>query len=122
MRRKAVREYEPSGNICMYSAFVRVHLFCFPDYPEKAAGRTYENTLKEYLNPMVIGAYAMFFCSVILTMIALKYVPLSMSPILESTGYIFVSVMGYFFLKEKFTKRKLLGFVLIFAGIIIFNL
>ena len=73
---------------------------------KKAAGKVYDSTLKEYLNPMVIGAYAMFFCSVILTMIALKYVPLSMSPILESTGYIFVSVMGYFFLKERFSKRS----------------
>ena len=89
---------------------------------KKAAGKTYDSTLKEYLNPMVIGAYGMFFCSVILTMIALKYVPLSMSPILESTGYIFVSVMGYFFLKERFSKRKLAGFALILAGIVIFNL
>ena len=89
---------------------------------KKAANRTYENTIKEYLNPLVIGAYAMFFCSVIMTMLALKNVPLSMSPILESTGYIFVSVMGYFFLKERFTRRKLLGFALILAGVIIFNL
>lgn len=89
---------------------------------KKAANRTYESPLKEYLNPLVIGAYGMFFCPVILTMLALKYVPLSMSPILESTGYIFVSVMGYFFLKEKFTKRKLAGFALILAGVIIFNL
>ena len=62
---------------------------------KKAADKTYESTLKEYMNPMVIGAYGLFFCSVILTMLALKHVPLSMSPILESTGYIFVSVMGY---------------------------
>ena len=101
MERKAVRIHEPSGDICLHSAF-----FC----------------VKEYLNPLVIGAYGMFFCSVILTMLALKYVPLSMSPILESTGYIFVSVMGYFFLKEKFTKRKLAGFALILAGVIIFNI
>ena len=89
---------------------------------KKAANITYEDHIREYLNPLVIGAYGMFFCSVILTMLALKYVPLSMSPILESTGYIFVSVMGYFFLKEKFTKRKLAGFALILAGVIIFNL
>lgn len=63
---------------------------------KKAADRTYESSLKEYLNPLVIGAYGMFFCSVILTMLALKYVPLSMSPILESTGYIFVSVWDIF--------------------------
>lgn len=89
---------------------------------KKAANRTYESTIKEYMNPLVIGAYGMFFCSVILTMLALRYVPLSMSPILESTGYIFVSGMGYFFLKERFTRRKLLGFALILVGVIIFNL
>ncbi len=89
---------------------------------KKAANRTYETPLKEYLNPLVVGAYGLFFCSVILTMLALKHVPLSMSPILESTGYIFVSVMGYIFLKEKFTRRKLCGFALILAGVIIFNL
>ena len=89
---------------------------------KKAAGKVYSSPVREYLNPMVIGAYGMFFCSVILTMLALKYVPLSMSPILESTGYIFVSVMGYFFLKERFSRRKLAGFVLILAGIVIFNL
>ena len=89
---------------------------------KKAANRTYETPLKEYLNPLVVGAYGLFFCSVILTMLALKYVPLSMSPILESTGYIFVSVMGYIFLKERFTRRKLCGFALILAGVIIFNL
>ncbi|MED9883235.1 MAG: EamA family transporter [Blautia sp.] len=89
---------------------------------KKAANKTYDSPLKEYLNPMVIGAYGLFFCSVILTMLALRNLPLSMSPILESTGYIFVSVMGYFFLKERFSKRKLMGFALIFAGIFIFNL
>ena len=87
-----------------------------------AADKTYESTLNEYMNPMVIGAYGLFFCSVILTMLALKHVPLSMSPILESTGYIFVSVMGYIFLKERFSRRKLMGFALILAGIVIFNL
>ena len=89
---------------------------------KKAADKTYESTLKEYMNPTVIGAYGLFFCSVILTMLALKHVPLSMSPILESTGYIFVSVMGYIFLKERFSRRKLMGFALILAGIVIFNL
>ncbi len=89
---------------------------------KKAANKIYDNPLKEYLNPMVIGAYGLFFCSVILTMMALRNLPLSMSPILESTGYIFVSVMGYFFLKESFSKRKLMGFVFILAGIVIFNL
>ena len=89
---------------------------------KKAADRTYENHLREYLNPLVIFSYGMFFCSVILTMLALKKVPLSMQPILESAGYIFVTVMGYFFLGEKIGKRKFAGIGLIMLGILIFSL
>ncbi|MDC7291377.1 EamA family transporter [Blautia schinkii] len=89
---------------------------------KKAANKKYESPVREYLNPLVIGAYAMFFSSVILTMLALKAVPLSMSPILESTGYIFVSVLGYFFLKERFSRRKLAGIALILVGIAIFSI
>ena len=87
---------------------------------KKAADRTYENHIREYLNPLVIFSYGMFFCSVILTMLALKKVPLSMQPILESTGYIFVAVMGYIFLKETLSRRKLAGIALILVGIIVF--
>ena len=81
---------------------------------KKAADRTYENHIREYLNPLVIFSYGMFFCSVILTMLALKKVPLSMQPILESTGYIFV--------KETLSRRKLAGIALILVGIIVFSL
>lgn len=89
---------------------------------KKAADKTYKSPLWEYCNLLVIGAYGMFFCSVILTMLALKYIPLSMSPILESSGYIFVSVLGYFFLKEKFRRKKLMGFFLILCGIVVFSM
>lgn len=89
---------------------------------KKAADKTYQNRIMEYVNPLVVVAYAMFFCSVFLTMFALKYLPLSMSPILESTGYIFVSVLGYIFLKERFGKKKMLGLFLILLGIAIFSL
>ena len=89
---------------------------------KKSADKTYKNPLWEYCNPLVIGAYGMYICSVILTMLALKYIPLSMSPILESSGYIFVSVLGYFFLKEKFRRKKLMGFFLILCGIVVFSM
>lgn len=86
-----------------------------------AANQTYRNKLAEYLNVRVIVAYGMFFCSTILTMLALRYVPLSLSPIIESASYIFVSVMGYCFLKERFSRRKWLGLFLILAGIMVFS-
>ena len=41
--------------------------------------------------------------------------------IFESAGYIFVGVLGYIFLKEKFTAKKIIGMLLIMLGIVIFS-
>lgn len=77
----------------------------------------YQRVIEEYLNPRVIVAYIIFFCSSLLTIFAYKYVPLSMGPILEASGYIFVTVLGYFCLHETIGKKKALGMVCILAGI-----
>ena len=55
-------------------------------------------------------------------MIAYKYVPLSMGPILESIGYVFVAVFSYYLLKEIINKRKLIGLIIIVIGVIIFSI
>ena len=89
---------------------------------KKSANRTYDNKLKEYLNPLVIISYVLFFGATLCTVIAYKYVPLSLGPILESSGYFFVTVLGMIFLKEKLGKKKGMGLLIILAGIIIFNL
>ena len=87
-----------------------------------SANKVHTRWIDEYLNPKVIIAYGLFFTSSVLTVFAYKYVPLSMGPILEATGYVFVSVLGYFILKEKIGKRKILGLITIVLGIIIFNM
>ncbi|WP_455532797.1 EamA family transporter [Roseburia inulinivorans] len=87
-----------------------------------SAEKKYDNRLQEYLNPKVIIAYGIFFLSSLITVVAYKYVPLSMGPILESSGYIFVTLLGFFVLHEKVGKKKLMGLLVILAGITIFNL
>lgn len=89
---------------------------------KNSANHTYENKIKEYLNLPVIIAYALFFSSSLLTVLAYKEVPLSMGPILEATGYIWVSVLGMMFLKEKLGKDKIIGMAMIVLGIIVFNM
>ena len=86
------------------------------------ANKPHESRLKEYLNPMVIGAYGIFFLSTFLTMYALKYVPLTYSPIIEPLSYIFVPVIGVLVLKEKLSRRRVLGIVIMLAGIVIFSM
>ena len=86
------------------------------------ANKKHESRLKEYLNPMVVGSYAIFFLSTFLTMYALKFVPLSFSPIIESTSYIFIPLFGVFMLREKITRRRWIGIGIILVGILIFTL
>lgn len=89
---------------------------------KKSAVNNHGSKLKEYLNPFVITAYGLFFGCTLISMYALKVVPLSMAPILEATGYIFVAVLSYIFFKEKLTRRQITGMVLILLGIIIYTL
>lgn len=89
---------------------------------KKSADRKYDRWIDEYLNFRVIFAYGLFFLSSLMTVYAYKFVPLSLGPVLEASGYIFVSVMGYLILKERIGRKKLLGLIVIVAGIILFNL
>ena len=87
-----------------------------------SAQKKYESRLREYLNPLVIAAYVLFFVCTFITMYALKVVPLSMSPVLEASGYIFVAVLSRFFLNERVSRKKALGLGVIVAGILIYAL
>ena len=84
--------------------------------------RKYDSFMKEYLNPIVIFAYVIFFSCTLITMYSLKVVQLSLAPILEATGFIFVAVLSRLFLKEHISKKKILGLSLIFIGIIVCTL
>ncbi len=88
---------------------------------KKSADKKCDNVIKEYLNPVVIVAYFMFFASSLITTIAYKGVSLSTGPLLEATGYIWVTSLGAIFLKEKVNIRKILGVALIIAGIVIIS-
>lgn len=82
-----------------------------------SAGRQYETRWKEYLNIPVAAGYGLMAVSMLLTMFAYRGVPLSFGPVIESLGYVFVAVLGFIFLKEKLSRRKMFGMALIIAGI-----
>lgn len=87
---------------------------------KKSANKSYSNAINEYLNPLVIFAYILFFGATLLTTFAYRFLPLSLGTIFESAGYIYIAIGGYLFLKEKISLRQLLGNALIIIGIIIF--
>lgn len=87
---------------------------------KKAALKEYKSLIEEYTNPLIISAYAIFFLSSIMTILAYKEVPLSMGPIIEATSYLYVSYFGARFFGEKVSARKIVALILIVCGIIVF--
>ena len=89
---------------------------------KRSAEHTYDSFIKEYLNPKVIVAYLLFFSATFCSVIAYKVIPLSLGPLLESVGYIFVTIWGWMFFRERVNRKKLFGLVLILTGIAIYSL
>lgn len=87
-----------------------------------SANKTYDHWLREYLNVPVIMGYGLLFISMVLTIFAFKGLDYKMASIIDSLGYVFVMVLGYLFFKEKITRNKSLGALLIVLGVIIFIL
>ena len=84
-----------------------------------SANRTHPSRLSEYLNPLVICAYLMFFATTLITVYAYRVIPLSIGPIIEALGYVFIVFIGFVILREKVTRKKAIGMVLIIVGVIL---
>lgn len=89
---------------------------------KKSAKKVYNRKVFEIVNPVVIGAYSLFMLSMLLTTFALRGVDYKYSGVIESVGYIFILVLSILILKEKATKKKIWGNIIIIIGIIIFTL
>ena len=89
---------------------------------KKAAKTSYENTLKEYLNPWVISGYFLLAASTICVIFAFKGVDFKNGPVIESLGFPLVMILGRIFFGEKLTSNKIIGMGLIMAGKIVRDL
>lgn len=88
---------------------------------KKAALQSYNNRIEEYLNPLVVVAYALFVATTFLSIFAYKGIPLSMGPMLEATSYIYVTIFGMTIFHEKMSRRKWIALGLIFGGIAMYS-
>lgn len=89
---------------------------------KKAAQKKYKSFIQEYLNPLVIFAYAIFVLTTFMSIFAYKGIPLSMGPILEATSYIYITFFGVKIFKERMGLKKWIALVLIILGIIVFSI
>ena len=86
------------------------------------ANKPHKSRLQEYLNPLVIFSYILFVGTTLLSVLAYRGIPLSMGPILEATGYLYVTLFGVKIFGEKVNKGKVAALVLIIGGIAVYSL
>ncbi len=97
---------------CVMSAVSQVML-------KKAAQKEYKSFIAQYLNFWVIISYMIFFIVVIGNIYVLKKLPMTvLGPIAETLPFILSIFFGRIFFHEKITTRKIVGSLLIIAGII----
>lgn len=113
------------GKILTYACFILFGVFISSISQvmlKKAAQKEYKSPVYEYLNPIVIISYGIFFIATFCSIFAYKVVPLSYGPILESTSYIYVTFFGVKIFKEKLNPIKVLALIIIITGIVVFTI
>ncbi len=91
-----------------------------PDPSPEGEGRL-KWLLRQYLNPWVIGGYAIMLTCMIVNIWAMsKGVMVKEVSIIESLSYLFVPVLSFFLFREKLTWKKIGAIGVIIVGIIVF--
>lgn len=89
---------------------------------KQSANQEHGSVLKEYLNWRVITAYLIFGTVLLVNTYAYTQVDMKYGPVLDTFTYVFVLLFSWGILKEKITKGKLIGNLLIVAGVLIYTM
>lgn len=89
---------------------------------KQSAQMEHKNVILKFLNWRVILSYALLLGTTVINVFAYRGVELKVTPMIESTGIIWVTILAVFFLKEKPTRKTILSIVITVIGIIVFSL
>lgn len=89
---------------------------------KQSANQTHKNVIFEYLNWRVILSYFIFFAVLLVNTYAYTKVDMKYGAVIDTCTYVFVMLLSAMILKEKFTKWKLVGNLIIVIGVIIYTI
>ena len=89
---------------------------------KQSAEKEHKNFFMKFLNWRVILGYALLLGTTVINVFAYRGVELKVTPMIESTGIIWVTVLAFMFLRERPTKRGILSILITILGIIVFSM
>ena len=90
---------------------------------KQGARQSYIGFWRQYLNPWVIGGYAIMACSLVINIFCMsRGVLVKEVSTIESLSYLFVPCMAFLLFREKITWRKAGAIAIIICGVILFFL
>ena len=90
---------------------------------KQGARQSYIGFWRQYLNPWVIGGYAIMACSLVLNIFCMsRGVQVKEVSTIESLSYLFVPCMAFLLFREKITWRKAVAIAIIISGVLLFFL
>lgn len=108
----------------MYYLIVILSVFaaaCAQMLLKQGARKEYASWCRQYINPWVLGGYAIMMGSLVLNIWCMsKGVQVKEVSVIESMSYLFVPVLAFMLFKEKLTARKMCAIAIIIGGVIIF--
>ena len=82
----------------------------------------YAGFWKQYINKRVITGYVMQVAAMLFAVAAYAGMDYKFGPALESAGYVLVTLLSFLVLKEKLSRKKVIGISMVVAGIVVFCL
>ena len=113
-----------NDKVFFYASFILIGTFISSAAQvllKRAAIQEHCSVKDEYFNKYVVVAYGIFVLATFLSIYAYTGIPLSMGAVLESTSYLYITIFGAYFFKEKITLRKVVSLVFIVCGIVIYS-
>lgn len=89
---------------------------------KKSAQIEHKHILSKFLNWRVILGYILLLGTTIINVFAYRGVELKVTPMIESTGIIWVTILAVCFLGERPSKRAIFSIVVTIIGILVFSM
>lgn len=89
---------------------------------KKSANASHKGIIFEYLNPLVIISYLCYAFVLALNVFIYTKIDYRFGVVINAMSTVLVMMLSKVFLKEKITRKRIFGNLLIVAGVLVFTL